>query len=233
MRSLRTQLLLSHLALLTLLAVVMAGAVMDFLRLGKSIDRILKDNYKSVIAAQRMKETLERQDSAATFLLAGQVQKAREQYQTNAPLFREAYETEAHNITEVGEQQAADDIGRLSETYRRQIEALLYADPPMAPDRARRYYFGTLEPLFQQIKSRAQDVLDMNQDAIVRADERAKSEARRAALMGVGIAAGAVLLALLFVTLTTRAALAPLRAVARQAEEIGVGHLNQRIELNR
>ena len=85
---------------------------------------------KSVVAAHNMKETLERQDSAATFFLAGQVQKARAQYQANRPLFWEAYQVEAHNITEPGEQQIADDIGRQFTAYRRDIERLLYADPP-------------------------------------------------------------------------------------------------------
>ena len=42
------------------MVVVMLGAVVNFSRLGGSISRILKDNYASVIAAQEMKETLER-----------------------------------------------------------------------------------------------------------------------------------------------------------------------------
>jgi NtrC-family two-component system sensor histidine kinase KinB len=46
MKSLRTQLLASHLALVALMAVVMLGAVANFFRLGQSIDRILKDNYR-------------------------------------------------------------------------------------------------------------------------------------------------------------------------------------------
>src|SRR2546425_13024955 len=109
MRNLRVQLLISHLALVALMVGVMAGAVIDFLRLGRSIDRILRDNYKSVVAAQDMKEALERQNSAALFFLGGQAVRAREQYQANWPRFRGAYQIEAHNITEPGEQEMADD----------------------------------------------------------------------------------------------------------------------------
>src|SRR5436305_8887605 len=129
MRNLRVQLLLSHLVLVLMMLVVMIGGTISVFHLGQSIDRILKDNYKSVVAAQTMKETLERQDSAATFLLAGQVERAREQYQANWPQFRTAYEIEAHNITEVGEQQIAEDIGRQFAAYRGNLEALLFADP--------------------------------------------------------------------------------------------------------
>jgi PAS domain S-box-containing protein len=232
MRNLRTQLLVSHLVLVTLMIVVMVGAVVNFFHLGRSIDHILKDNYKSVVAAQNMKETLERQDSAATFFLAGQKEIARAQYQANWPLFQDAYQIEAHNITEVGEQQMADDIGQWFIAYRQAIERLLYADPPMPTRQARDYYFNTLEPAFLRLKQRAQDVLDVNQAAIVHANDRAKIEARRASYTSVGITVGAFLLAL-FVPWTVRAALSPLRSLARQAEEIGVGHLNQRIELHR
>src|SRR5690348_16586790 len=104
MRNLRIQLLISHLLLVLLMGVVMVGAVVNFFHLGRSVDQILRDNYKSVVAAQDMKETLERQDSAATFIRAGQVKKARNQYQANRPLFQDAYDIEAHNITEAGEQ---------------------------------------------------------------------------------------------------------------------------------
>src|SRR5947208_56022 len=105
MRNLRVQLLISHLVLVALMVVVMVGAVFDFLRLGRSIDGILRDNYKSVAAAQDMKEAVERQNSAALMYLAGQTQRARTEYETNWPRFLYAYQIEAHNITEPGEQE--------------------------------------------------------------------------------------------------------------------------------
>ena len=233
MRNLRTQLLASHLALALLMLLGMTGGVINFFRLGRSIDRILRDNYKSVIAAQNMKETLERQDSAATFFLAGQTEKARAQYQANRPLFQAAYEIEAHNITEPGEQEIANDIGRRFADYQTKIEGLLYARPPLSNAAARDYYFAVLEPDFKQLKQRAQDVLNLNQEAIVRANEQAKSEAWQASRVGEAVTAGAFGLAILFVVWTTRAALNPLRSLARQTEEIGLGHLNQKILLNR
>ena len=233
MRNLRMQLYLSHLLLVTLLLVVMAGAVVNFLGLGQSIDRIFKDNYASVIAAQNMKETLERQDSATTFFLAGQPEKARLQFQTNWTRFRESFQIEAHNITEPGEQQLADDIGKESENYRKMVETLLFANPPLSQEAAKKYYFQSLEPAFLHLKGRAQEVLDLNQSAILRANEQAKKEARRASFMSVGVTVGAVILALILVPWTIRAVLTPLVSLARQAEEIGLGHLNQRIALNR
>ena len=39
--------------------------------MGKVSRRIISENYDSVLAAQQMKESLERQDSAALFILLG------------------------------------------------------------------------------------------------------------------------------------------------------------------
>lgn len=233
MRNLRIQLLFSHLALVTLMAIVLVAAVVNFVHLGRSIDRILKDNYKSVIAAQDMKEALERQDSAVNFFLAGQVQKARRQYEANVPEFEKAHNTEANNITERGEREIAEDIGRQYATYRKSVEKLLYAQPPLADSDANDYYFQTLEPDFVHLKLRAQDVLDLNQAAILRADRKAKAEAARASWLGAGVTISALVLALFFALRMVALSLAPLRSLARQAEEIGAGHLNQRIELDR
>src|SRR5437868_4933091 len=99
MSNLRNQLLASHLVLVALMVLVMAGAVYNFFHLGHSIDQILKNNYRSVIWAQDMKEALERQDSATTFYLAGQKKKAVDQYELYRPKFEAAIYQELHNIT--------------------------------------------------------------------------------------------------------------------------------------
>lgn len=231
--SLRTQLMASHLALVALMSLVMVGAVVNFFRLGRSIERILEDNYKSVRAAQTMKEALERQDSAATFFLAGQAEKARKQYRENQPLFEQAYGVEASNITETGEQPVADSIGKDYGVYKLRIEKLLFAKPGMPEGEARRFYFSQLEPLFTQIKDEAQQVLDINQKAIERADARARSEARHGALIGLVMTLTALGLAVTFAKRAISASLTPLLALTQEAQQIGAGHLDRRIELHR
>ena len=233
MKSLRTQLLWSHLALVGLMALVMTGAVVNFFRLGLSVDRILKDNYISVIAAQNMKEALERQDSAATFFLAGQKEKARKQYQKNWPRFQKALQIETQNITEAGEREIADDIAVRYKIYRANIEKLLNANSTLSESQARNFFFRVLEPQFVALKVRAQDVLDLNQRAIERANENAKTDARRGSWIGIGMTLGALLLAVAFAHRAINSALTPLLALSQGAEEIGAGHLNRRIELNR
>lgn len=232
-RSLRTELLLSHLILIGLMLLLVFASVVGFLRLGRSVDRILRDNYKSVIAAQNMKESLERQDSAATFFLAGQTARARAQYAANRPLFEKAYAVEAGNVTEEGEQDAANEIKIRYTSYRHDMERLLYANPPVPARAANTLYFGTLETEFVLLKNLAQHVLDLNQAAIVRAAARARRESERATAISLTVAAGSTLLGLLFTARMIREIMNPIVSLTRQADEIGAGHLDQRIETRR
>ncbi len=229
----RSQLMFSHLLLVLLMFVVMGGAVINFALLGGSIRKILKDNYNSVRAAQEMKETLERQDSAASFLLGGEGRLGKLQFDANARLFEAAFQAEAHNITEPGEQQLVTEIGERYRVYHDAVTRFFNAQPALNKQQAHDYYFGTLKPDFDWLKNRAQDVLDLNQAAILRASHKAEQQAGRAAATAVTVAAVSVLMAMFFSLRMIRLTLAPLSSLARQAGEIGAGRWNQRIELNR
>ncbi len=233
MQNLRLQLLLSHLLIILLMGFVLAGSVVAFSWLGRSIDRILHDNYQSVTAAQTMKEALERQDNSLVLFLAGQKERAKAQYEASAPVFARAYHTEAGNVTEVGEKEIADAIGSEWASYQRKARALLYANPPLAPESAQAAYFSTLEPAFVHLRAQAQAVQDLNQSAIFKADKAAREEAKRDTLLGVGVSVFALLIGLVTALHTVNVALHPLTSLARQAEAVGTGQLNQQIAVRR
>ena len=69
--TLRRKLLLAQAPLAAVLAVLGAIALRTLTHLGRSSERILQDNYRSVLAAQRMNEALERIDRAAVFRALG------------------------------------------------------------------------------------------------------------------------------------------------------------------
>ena len=87
---LRTRLLLAQAPLAVALAAVGVLASLTLAGLGRVGDNILRDNYQSVIAAQRMKESIERIDSAAMFLVIGDRERGLSQAAVNRPKFDEA-----------------------------------------------------------------------------------------------------------------------------------------------
>ena len=64
MKTLKSKLLIGLLPTLVILAALGLWAIVMFYRLGNNIDVILRENYRSVLSAERMKEAIERMDSA-------------------------------------------------------------------------------------------------------------------------------------------------------------------------
>ena len=94
------------------LALVSLGifSVLAISYLGSHSQTILKDNYRSVLAAQRMKEAIERMDSAALFLVAGQQEKGVQQAAKYRPIFEAELKVQESNITEAGEKEFTEGL---------------------------------------------------------------------------------------------------------------------------
>ena len=89
-KTLRMNMMMGFLPLLAILVGLGLWAIVMFYGLGGNIDVILRENYRSVLAVERMKEALERMDSGLMFALerAGsswrvtQFDKSRQEFDT-------------------------------------------------------------------------------------------------------------------------------------------------------
>src|ERR1700720_3067900 len=107
---LRTKLLLGYAGFVLALGVLGAWSARTLSQMSAVSSRIISENYDSVVAAQDMKESLERQDSAALFELLGQHERALQQAAEHRVRFDAAFEKAAANITEIGEPEVVDAI---------------------------------------------------------------------------------------------------------------------------
>ncbi|HSS48604.1 MAG TPA: HAMP domain-containing protein, partial [Thermoanaerobaculia bacterium] len=221
---LRTKLTLGFVLLLALLIAVGVQSISLLADLGGSIDVILRENYRSVIASEQMKEALERMDSGALFALAGEPQQGLAIVGQNRPRFAAALKTELGNITLPGERERAQRLSQLFTSYVPVLERVL--DPNVSLAERRGLYFRQLFPIFQQIKGTADEVLNLNQQNMVDANDRARKLAKDASReMALLLLAGTAVagLAILFLS---RAMLGPLERLTAAAGEIEKGHLD-------
>ena len=115
MLGLRQKISLGFGALLIILIVIGTQSIIHLSRLGVSIDVILRENYRSVIACQEMKEALERVDSGILFVLLGHEQEGDELIRVNQAAFESSLQVELSNITLPAEGEKA---ARLRDLYR-------------------------------------------------------------------------------------------------------------------
>jgi NtrC-family two-component system sensor histidine kinase KinB len=225
--TLRTRFLLTLLPHVALLAVLGITGVVLLHRLGNRIDAILRDNYDSVIYMERLKEALERIDSSYTFALAGQENKARDQYKEQWEPFEQNLVAEQGNITVPGEKELVDRLTVLAERYRKRGDAF-YARAADDPGRHEVYFgSGGLFEMFKEIKDIADAILRLNQNDMEQASRDAIAAGQESL---IGFVIGLALVALLGVFLAWRtiaAILQPIRAVIQSAKGIRAGNLDQ------
>src|SRR6185503_19082401 len=125
---LRTKLLLGYAGFVLALGVLGAWSARTLSQMSAVSGRIIAENYDSVVAAQDMKESLERQDSAALFDLLGQRDRARRQTAEHRIRFDAAFDKAAANITEPGEAEIIAAIRTDRDVYYQLFDAFLVAE---------------------------------------------------------------------------------------------------------
>src|SRR4029078_11521230 len=123
--SLRARLLTGYGIFIAALVALGAWSAWRLHDMGKVSRRIISENYDSVLAAQEMKESLERQDSAALFVLLGARERGLAQLREHRTRFDQNFNTAAHNITELGESAAIAPIQRERDLYYQRSHSVL------------------------------------------------------------------------------------------------------------
>jgi len=200
--TLRSKLLLAQAPLVLALLLVSAAGSSITSSLGRASHRILKDNYRSVLAMQRMKDALRRMDEGALLGDRREADRAR---------FAEELAVQEGNITEPGEREATARLHAAWDEYRQGLDRGLATDSRLQRS--------------ERVHQAIDVILALNQDAMVRKSDEADRTARRfdAILIAAAIA-GFILAVYATATLTTRL-LRPVSVLGQAARRIGEGDL--------
>jgi len=183
--SLRAKLLATYLVFVAALALLGTWSAWRLEQAGAVSQRILSENYESVVAAQSMKESLERLDSAVLFAQLGQTERAQHQINEHQKRFDAALARADGNITEPGEREVVDAIRRGRDEYYRSFDE--------KPD-----YFTRIEPRFDALRADVDHLLQLNQAAMLRKSADANHATGRSIVMTIVVSAALVIAGLGF-----------------------------------
>jgi PAS domain S-box-containing protein len=245
--NLRTKLLASYLIFIAALMVLGGWSALRLRDMGGVSRRIISDNYDSVVAAQEMKESLERQDSAALFALLGARDKAMTQLREHRARFDANFQKAENNITEIGEPEAIEAIRSDRDTYYKLFDDFL-RDMDLPGDlitregqivskakpgetRGRAMYFRLLEPQFNKLRADCEYLLQLNQRAMLAKSAAAAGVAQlwfyRTLLIASVLVAAGIFLAFFLANRIVE----PLRQLTATTVRIAGGDLNAKVEV--
>jgi NtrC-family two-component system sensor histidine kinase KinB len=216
--SLKTQLLFALAPLALALALLGIFSSVVTTRLGEEPQLILADNYRSVLAAERMKGSLERINSTALSLLAGRGEGSTARIAESRRKFEQELVAQEGNITEWGEATVTRQLRSAWDEYGGALGAALAV--PDAGAR-REQYFLHVEPAFTHVNELEDEILAINQYAMVLKVERAEARAREFRRLVVGAVVLALALGVLASFWLTTRLLRPLGVVAAALRRFG------------
>ena len=218
---LRTKLLLGYSGFILALGLLGAWSARTLSEMSAVSRLIISENYDSVVAAQDMKESLERQDSAAVFSLLGEHERAARQAAEHRLRFNAALEKAAANITEVGEPETIAAIRNGRDDYYRRFDAFLLA----SGDRTA-LYFRDLEPRFNGVRADCDRLLHLNQEAMRRKADRASGTARRWYFITLGLALTLMVAGVAVEFSLSNAIVGPVRQLTDATMRVAAGDLD-------
>jgi PAS domain S-box-containing protein len=224
--TLRAQLLLGYGGFILALGVLGAWSVRSLSQMSAVSSVIISENYDSVVAAQDMKESLERQDSAAVFDLLGEHERARQQAADHRARFDAALAKAAGNITEPGERETVEAIRRGRDDYYLRFDEFLGA----TGNRTARY-FEVLEPRFDAVRADCDRLLRVNQEAMRHKADRAAAIARRWYGITLGLVLALMLLGVAVAFSLSHTIVGPVRQLTEATTKVARGDLDATVPI--
>ena len=204
-----------------------------FNKLQKSIDSIMHSNYDSVVYAQNMNDSLERQDSLEISFIFEDNLEISPEYELNNTNFSEWLGKAKNNITEKGEQEAIDLIEKNYTDYINNVRILIDIKKNQGDNEASKYYYSTVFPLFKDVKENCNTLLDINQKSMMNMKEKSTELVDTAKKFTLGIAGMALIIGISIISYLLRKIIHPIEDLTIGINKVSEGNYEYTIPLKR
>lgn len=230
--TLRTKILLGYGLVLALLVSVVVSAFFSLRALSNAGAAILRENYRSILAAQRMREALGDQDNATLLLVLGRDEEGLLQFRRGEQDFLQWLARAKDNVTVEGEDQVVEEID--SRYGRYLVESSRLRDV-IARDASggRQSYQEAVLPALHAVEESCEKLRLMNERTMFAASERAARLARRALWSVLLIGGAAVVVGLGSSLLLSHLLVRPLRELMAATRRVAEGDYDVELRTTR
>ncbi len=221
--SLKTKLVLAACGPLLILLVVGLISIRTITESSKTLDRIFRENYNSVVAALSMKQAiLEIERGAEAYLWEGSAERT----VLDAAIlkFSRSLKFQQGNATLPGERESTNRLAESWKTYRSELETFLKV-PKTAAER-RDFYQTRLLPHSDAVLDAAQQIIDINLNNMISTDGQVRRQAAEMNRDVIALVLAGTILGLIFIIIFALSIVRPISSLTRSAKEIQQGNLD-------
>jgi two-component system, NtrC family, sensor histidine kinase KinB len=222
--TLKTKLITGLCGLLGVVLVVGVLSIRTSNDFSSSIQRIFRENYDSVVACYKMKDTVEQLDRTVMSSLWENSPISDSKVETILAEFEHNLKFQQGNITVPGEQDMVDLLTHQWAVYRKSFESFKHL--PTAGSERLDSVRNDLLPLSDALRSTAQQIIQINLDNMVSVDGQARQRADQTNRTMLFLVCTGVLLAVVFILAIVPTIIRPIFSLTRSVEDIRKGNLD-------
>jgi len=229
--TLKKKILLGYGVAFALMGLVVAWAVVNLVALGEATDAILRENYRSILAAENMVDALERQDSGILLFFLGDTQEGISQFRQNEAVFLQWLARAEDNVTIQGEAELVRSIDSEYASYRQRFSELTDFVETQKPtlDHPFNIYKDSVYPFFNRIREACVKLRNLNEETMYAASVQAGRVARQAIWSTVFVSAAALIIAFIFSLWLAERIVRPLRRFMEASRKISSGEYSVQV----
>jgi NtrC-family two-component system sensor histidine kinase KinB len=193
--------------------------------LGQASDAILRENYRSILAAENMVYAIERQDSAILLIFVGYENEGWKQFRENEAEFFQWLARAKDNITVEGEDRVVKSIESGYSSYLQHV-AQLKSIATGGVRKTNTFYHETILPAFLSIRDTCIRLREINQQNMFKVSDRAHFIAKRAIWSMAIIGVLAIGIGLGFSLVLSNLLVKPVREMVEATRKIAEGNYN-------
>ena len=197
MRTLRNKILWGYSPSLLLVLLVLVWSGLSLLRLGRSSESILRENYRSIMAAEHMIDAIERQDSSMLLMLLGFQEPWRDEFLAQQAIFWQWLGRAKDNLTIAGEEDIVKALEAEYSQYLSEAANLLFIEKENHA-RGVAYYHSSIFPRFRSVTQNCIRLRELNHETMYQASRQTQTLARQAMISLVIGGVAAILVGLAF-----------------------------------
>jgi two-component system, NtrC family, sensor histidine kinase KinB len=216
-------------------------AIYNFYGIATSVTTIIKENYQSVLAAENMMKSLERQDNALLVASEGEMPSPDSSLTENRDLFKKWdenrdlffywYDQAVRTVAIPAQEPLRDSIQVSYQRYTMYGDSVNARIKQGAFEAAKEYYYQRVRPVSNRLRDLCFRLFEINQMALSKAIPQTHSLANQTAFGSLMASIVALILSIVATAWLIRSFITPAELLTDRVKQIGAGKVDLKIDV--